>query len=55
MLYLRERYVYVKNVLIIEDEQSILKLLSYNLEQEGYDVEGTMDGRDGLDLALENT
>lgn len=55
MLYLRERDVYVKKVLIIEDEQSILKLLSYNLEQEGYDVEGTMDGRDGLDLALENT
>lgn len=55
MLYLRERDGYVKKVLIIEDEQSILKLLSYNLEQEGYDVEGTMDGRDGLDLALENT
>lgn len=55
MLYLRERAGYVKKVLIIEDEQSILKLLSYNLEQEGYDVEGTMDGRDGLDLALENT
>lgn len=55
MLYLRERDVYVKKVLIIEDEQSILKLLSYNLEQEGYGVEGTMDGRDGLDLALENT
>jgi two-component system alkaline phosphatase synthesis response regulator PhoP len=49
-----ERDVYVKKVLIIEDEQSILKLLSYNLEQEGYTVEGTMDGQEGLTLALEN-
>lgn len=42
----------VKKVLIIEDEQSILKLLSYNLEQEGYEVETAMDGQEGLDMAL---
>lgn len=45
----------MKKVLIIEDEQSILKLLSYNLEQEGYQVESSMDGQEGLDMALENT
>lgn len=45
----------MKKVLIIEDEQSILKLLSYNLEQEGYAVEATMDGQEGLDLALKNS
>lgn len=44
----------MKKVLIIEDEQSILKLLSYNLEQEGYAVETTMDGQEGLDMGLEN-
>lgn len=44
----------MKKVLIIEDEQSILKLLSYNLEQEGYNVEVMMDGQEGLELALEN-
>lgn len=44
----------MKKVLIIEDEQSILKLLSYNLEQEGYNVEVTMDGQEGFELALEN-
>lgn len=44
----------MKKVLIIEDEQSILKLLSYNLEQEGYNVEVTMDGQEGCELALEN-
>lgn len=49
-----ERDVYMKKVLIIEDEQSILKLLSYNLEQEGYVVESAMDGQEGLNMALEN-
>lgn len=44
----------MKKVLIIEDEQSILKLLSYNLEQEGYMVESAMNGQEGFDMALEN-
>ena len=44
----------MKKVLIIEDEQSILKLLSYNLEQEGYNVQVTMDGQEGFSLALED-
>lgn len=44
----------MKKVLIIEDEQSILKLLSYNLEQENYQVETSMDGQEGLTKALEN-
>lgn len=44
----------MKKILIIEDELSILKLLSYNLEREGYKVESSMDGQEGLDKALEN-
>lgn len=44
----------MKKILIIEDEQSILKLLSYNLEQEGYEVESAMDGQLGLEMALEH-
>lgn len=44
----------MKKVLIIEDELSILKLLTYNLEQEGYEIESSMDGQEGLNLALEN-
>lgn len=43
----------MKKVLIIEDEQSILKLLTYNLEQEGYEVASSMDGQEGLEMALE--
>lgn len=50
----KEGDVEVKKVLIIEDEQSILKLLSYNLEQEGYAVESTMDGQEGLEMGLAN-
>ena len=41
----------MKKILIIEDEQSILKLLSYNIEREGYEVESSMDGQEGLDMA----
>ena len=44
----------MKKILIIEDELSILKLLSYNLEREGYKVDSSMDGQEGLDMALEN-
>jgi len=44
----------MKKVLIIEDEQSILKLLTYNLEQENYAVESAMDGQEGRDMAFEN-
>ena len=44
----------MKKILIIEDELSILKLLSYNLEREGYKVDSSMDGQEGLDKVLEN-
>lgn len=42
----------MKKVLIVEDEQSILKLLEYNLEKDGYSVTAAMDGKEGYDLAL---
>lgn len=42
----------MKKVLLIEDELSILKLLAYNLEQEGYAVDSSMDGNEGLQKAL---
>lgn len=45
----------MKKILIIEDEPSIMKLLTYNLEQEGYEVETAMDGQEGLELALNKT
>ena len=45
----------MKKVLIVEDEQSILKLLQYNLEKEGYEVSGAMDGKEGYEMALSNS
>ncbi|GAA0489398.1 response regulator transcription factor [Alkalibacterium sp. s-m-22] len=45
----------MKKVLIVEDEQSILKLLQYNLEKEGYEVSGAMDGKEGYEMALNNS
>lgn len=42
----------MKKVLIVDDEQSILILLAYNLEKEGYEVTQASDGREGYELAL---
>ena len=42
-----------KKVLIVDDEQSIVTLLQYNLEQAGYDVVVANDGEEGLHKALE--
>jgi len=44
----------VKKVLIVDDEQSILKLLSFNLEKEGYTVDTAIDGQEGYDMATTN-
>lgn len=41
----------LKKVLIVEDEQSIIKLLTYNLEKEGYQVTASMDGEEGYEMA----
>lgn len=41
-----------KKVLVVDDEQSILTLLQYNLQQAGYIVITAMDGEEGKNLAL---
>jgi two-component system response regulator VicR len=41
-----------KNILIIDDEQNIVDILSFNLGREGYEVTYANDGREGLALAL---
>ena len=43
-----------KTVLIVEDEQSIVDILSYILTKEGYDTLEALDGPTGLQLALEH-
>src|SRR5690625_3521009 len=42
----------MKKVLIVDDEQSILTLLKYSLEKEGYEVIQAEDGQAGLELAM---
>ncbi|QED48897.1 response regulator transcription factor [Cytobacillus dafuensis] len=42
-----------KKILVVDDEQSILTLLEYNLKQAGYDVITAMDGEEGKDLAIQ--
>ncbi|KKK38331.1 chemotaxis protein CheY [Mesobacillus campisalis] len=42
----------MKKLLVVDDEQSILTLLQYNLEQAGYQVLTAMDGEEGKNLAL---
>lgn len=44
----------MKKVLIVDDEESILTLLAFNLEKAGYQVQTAMDGLEGYELALAN-
>lgn len=43
-----------KTILIVEDEQNIVDILSFNLSREGYDTLEAYDGPTGLQLALES-
>jgi two-component system phosphate regulon response regulator PhoB len=40
-------------ILLIEDEPSQVELIHYNLKAEGYEVLVALDGKEGLELALE--
>ena len=42
----------MSHILIIDDEQDILDLLSYNLEKEGYSISTALDGLKGEEMAL---
>lgn len=42
----------MKRVLVVDDEESIDILLSYNLEKDGYEVVTANDGKDGYELAM---
>lgn len=41
--------VNMKKILIIEDQQNIMELIRFNLEQEGYEVDYAFDGEAGID------
>lgn len=42
-------------ILVIEDEPTLARLLSYNLKQEGYEVTAIEHGGEGLKVALEQS
>lgn len=42
----------MKKVLVVDDEPSIVTLLTFNLEKEGYEVQTADNGQTALDLAL---
>ncbi|MGG0410607.1 response regulator transcription factor [Peribacillus simplex] len=42
-----------KKILVVDDEQSIVTLLQYNLEQAGYSVVTALDGEQGLEAAVD--
>lgn len=42
----------MKRVLVVDDEPSIVTLLTFNLEKEGYSVTSAEDGKTGYELAL---
>lgn len=42
----------MKTVLVVDDEPSIVTLLTFNLEKEGYKVISATDGREGYEMAL---
>lgn len=44
-----------QNILVIEDEPTLARLLSYNLSQEGYDTKVVDHGGEGLQEALQHS
>jgi len=44
----------MKKVLVVDDEPSIVTLLTFNLEKDGYEVMTAFDGAVGYELALSN-
>lgn len=44
----------MKKVLVVDDEPSIVTLLTFNLEKDGYQVVSAEDGAEGFELALSN-
>ncbi len=44
-----------KKILLVDDEQDILEILSYNLQKEGYEVHTANNGNEGIELAKKIT
>ncbi len=40
-----------QTILVVDDEQDLLDLIEYNLQQEGFDVLKAKDGKEGMEMA----
>ena len=40
-----------KRILVVDDEEDVLKTVTYRLKSNGYEVLSALDGKDGLDKA----
>ncbi len=43
----------VKHILIVDDEPDIVEILSYNFKKEGYTVHSATNGKEAIEIALE--
>ncbi len=43
-----------KHILLVEDDENVIRSVVYSLKQAGYEVENTVSGRLGLDMALKS-
>ncbi|MCI8552046.1 MAG: response regulator transcription factor, partial [Lawsonibacter sp.] len=41
-----------ERILLVEDEEKLARMVEMELKYEGYEVEKALDGRKGLELAL---
>lgn len=48
ILFLKEQEMHDQQILVVEDEEDILELVSFNLKKEGYQVKGVMSGEEAL-------
>lgn len=44
----------MKKILIIEDEDNIRKIIAYDLHKAGYQIEEAKDGKEALEIGLNN-
>src|SRR5579862_8050895 len=49
-----ERTMGKGTVVVIDDEKDLIELVRYNLEKEGFDVIGAMNGEAGLEIARQH-
>jgi len=42
-------------ILVVDDDQNIRRLVSYNLSQEGHEIIVARDGKEGIEMAVKNS